>query len=72
MLQISWVNVEKHGDKILAMGKELSLTSYDASYVLAVQMKGCRLVTADQRLYNVARSRFPFILLLDDCSKAEN
>lgn len=72
LLQIGWVDVENHGYQILALGKELSLTSYDASYVLSAQLKGCRLVTADQRLYNATRHRFPFVLLLENYQKAKS
>lgn len=69
-LQIRWVDVESHGGEILAIAKELARTCCDASYILAARLKGCTLVTADQKLYNAASHRYPFIVLLQDYGKS--
>jgi predicted nucleic acid-binding protein len=68
-----WLNevfslkVQLHYDLELHMrawqlAEQLGLpAAYDAHYLALAQMRGCDLWTADQRLYNSAKSQFPAI-----------
>lgn len=65
-LDIRWVEVEENALQVLSLGREHGLTAYDAAYVAAAQMKGCKLVTADRRLYKTVKGNLSFVVLLED------
>ncbi|MCR4419319.1 MAG: type II toxin-antitoxin system VapC family toxin [Clostridia bacterium] len=64
-LEIRWVGVEKNARQVLALAKEYGLTSYDAAYVAAAKILGCRMVTGDRGLYNAVRNGLPFVVPLE-------
>ena len=67
-LQINWVEVEAQIKEIFDLSKRFNLTAYDACYVVAAQMKGCILVTRDQKLYNAVKNYLSFVITLESYS----
>lgn len=65
-LDINWVDVEESAEQIFFLGKEHGLTAYDAAYVVAAQMKACKLITGDRKLYEAVKGELPFVVLLED------
>ena len=48
--------------RAMAMATELRLpAAYDAQYIALTESLGCELWTADERLWNAVRTRFPFV-----------
>lgn len=65
-LDIQWVTVEENVRQVFSLSKEHGLTAYDAAYIAAAQMKECKLITGDRRLYNTVKGDLSFVVLLDD------
>jgi predicted nucleic acid-binding protein len=70
-LQINWVEVEAQIKEVFAISKRFNLTAYDACYVVAAQMKGCILVTRDQKLYNAVKNSLSFVIALESIMDPE-
>jgi len=67
-LQVNRVEVETHSKEIFAAGRRFNLTAYDACYVVAAQMKGCTLITADRKMYDAVKHELSFVVTLEDYS----
>jgi predicted nucleic acid-binding protein len=65
-MDLTTVAVHDRVDAIFALGYQLDISFYDASYILAAEDCGYPLVTADRRLYNVLSPDLPFVKLLND------
>lgn len=68
VLQVNRVEVEARSKEIFAVSKRFNLTAYDACYVVAAQMKGCMLVTADRKLYDAVKNELSFVVNLENYS----
>jgi len=67
-LKIVWVDVENRGGEIFAFAARYGLTAYDASYVVAAQASGCRVVTGDARLHRSLAGKVACVDWLGDYS----
>jgi len=65
-LKIAWVDVESRAAEVFALAAEHALTAYDACYIVAARMRGCRLVTADARLHRSLAGRVDCVDWLGD------
>ncbi|WP_338827777.1 type II toxin-antitoxin system VapC family toxin [Neomoorella thermoacetica] len=63
-LQIIWVDIEKEVEKVFSLSHKYQITAYDAAYIVAAQLKGCKFFTADERLYNAVKHDLNFVRLL--------
>ena len=61
VLDIGWVEVERNTAQVFSISQQFGLTAYDAAYVVAAQMKGCRLVTGDLKMYESVKASLPFV-----------
>jgi predicted nucleic acid-binding protein len=64
LLQISWVDIETYSRDLFSLCDKFHIAAYDASYILSAQLKGCKLITADLRLYNAVKNSLPFVQFL--------
>lgn len=65
-LDIHWADVEENAQQVYSLSKEHGLTAYDAAYIVAAQMRGCKLITGDLRMYETVKESFPFVVLLEN------
>lgn len=68
-LDVRWVDVEKNPLQMFSVSKQYSLTAYDAAYIVAAQMKGCKLVTGDLKMYEAVKKSLPFVVLLENAGE---
>ena len=58
--------------RAMAVATELRLAAaYDAQYIALAEALGCELWTADERLWNAVRARFPFVRWIGTRSQQE-
>jgi predicted nucleic acid-binding protein len=50
--------------RALEIASQMRRSVYDSLYVALAERERCELVTADQRLYNALKARFPFVVEL--------
>ncbi len=68
-LGIDLVPIEELGSRVLALAMDLQRPSaYDMSHVALAEKLETSLVTADERLLNAVRPRFPFVRALWDAA----
>lgn len=67
-LNVAWVDVEESGSEVFAFAEKHGLTAYAASYAVAAQASGCRLVTGDARLYRSLAGKANWVDWLGDYS----
>jgi len=65
-LQIKWIDIEKEADKIFALSRKYQISAYDSAYIISAQIKGCKLFTADEGLFNALKHDLHFVHLLND------
>lgn len=71
-LDLNWVEVEESAGWVFSLGKEHSITAYDAAYVAAARIKGCRLITGDRKLHEAVKDKLPFVVLLENYQGASD